>query len=357
MPTLRRWFEVEYERLYADGKDTLVLAFETFCDLYFEGHPTEALTALPDVRALAQALGEPVWEVVADYYDASARINWLGDLVSGRDLAVRAAVRAARLDAPLPALYAREALLSAWLDTDGPGYSADVLAAVEEVPRLEVTPDVAARFDLVYAHALAARGEGVRAARIALAALPALEWPPAYRHSVRGGTYLWRDRPAAAADAFRAAIAEFERGGRPVERTGAALGLGEALLALGELDDAAAALDDAHEGARRSSNRAHVGLARALMGRVLLAMEAAGDAADWLDASLEALDGLGWHRAEAETAVLRLYALRESGREWRGARWESALWEAEQAIDRLRNGGRGSSLGDELAGLTGGRAA
>jgi tetratricopeptide (TPR) repeat protein len=356
MPTLRRWFETEYERLQAEGKDALALAFEAFCDLYFDGRPVEALTALPDVRALARALGEPVWEVVADYYDASARINWLGDLACGRDLAVRAAVHAASLNAPIPALYTREALLSAWLDTDGPGYSTDVLAAAGEVPQREVTPDVAARFDLVRAHALAACGEGDSAARTALAALPALRWPPAYQDNLRGSTLLWTDRPEEAAGAFRAAIDEFEGAGQGVERAGAVMGLGEALLALGDLDDALATLDAAHEQTQRSINRAHVAQVRGLVGRVLLAMEAPGDAAGWLDASLDAFDGLGWDRAEAETAVIRLVALRQAGR-GRGKTWEAALWEAERAVGRLRDEGRGSGLADELSALSGGRAA
>jgi tetratricopeptide (TPR) repeat protein len=356
MPTLRRWFEAEYERLQAEDKGTLALAFDAFCDLYFDGHPVEALTALPDVRALAHALGEPVWEVIADYYDASAHINWLGDLACGRDLAVRAAVQVAHLNAPIPALYARETLLAAWLDTDGPGYSADVLAAVEEIPRHAVTPDVAARFDLVRANALAACGEGDHAARTALAALPALRWPPAYQYSLKGSTLLWTARPDDAADAFRAAIEKFEGAGQHVERTGAVMGLGEALLALGELDDALATLDAAHEETQRSINRAHVAQARGLLARVLLAMESPRDAADWLDVALDAFDGLGWDRAEAETAVLRLYALRQAGRA-RGATWEAALWEAERAIGRLRDGGRGSDLADELDAFSNGRAA
>jgi tetratricopeptide (TPR) repeat protein len=353
MPTLRRWFEAEYERLQAEDKGTLALAFDAFCDLYFDGHPIEALTALPDVRALAHALGEPVWEIVADYYDASAHINWLGDLVCGRDRAVRAAVQVARLNTPIPALYARETLLLAWLDTDGPGYSADVLAAVEEIPRREVTPDVAARFDLVRAHALAACGEGDLAARTALAALPPLRWPPAYEHSLKGSTLLWTDRPEEAADAFRAAIEEFEGAGQHVERTGAAMGLSEALLALGDLDAALTTLDAAHEEMQRSINQAHIAQARGLMGRILLATDAPGDAVGWLDAALDAFDGLGWDRAEAETAVLRLYALRQTGHA-RGARWKAALWEAEQAVGRLRDGGRGSGLADELNALSNG---
>jgi tetratricopeptide (TPR) repeat protein len=356
MPTLRRWFETEYERLQAKDKGALALAFDAFCDLYFDGHPVEALTALPDVRALAHALDEPVWEVVADYYDASAHVNWLGDLACGRDLAVRATVQAAHLNAPIPALYARETLLLAWLDTDGPGFSTSVLAAVEEIPRHEVTPDVAARFDLVCAHALAACGEGDLAARTALAALPPLKWPPAYKHSLKGSTLLWTDRPEEAADAFRAAIEEFEGAGQRVERTGAAMGLGEALLALGDLDAALTTLDAAHEETQRSINRAHVAQARGLVGRVLLAMDTPSDAVGWLDSALEAFDGLGWDRAEAETAVLRLVALRQTGRA-RGARWDAALWEAERAVGRLRDGGRGSGLADELDALSNGRAA
>ncbi len=356
MPTLRRWFEAEYKRLQAEDKGALALAFDAFCDLYFEGHPVEALTALPDVRALARALDEPVWEVVADYYDASAHINWLGDLACGRDLAVQATVQAAHLNAPIPALYARETLLRAWLDTDGPGYSTSVLAAAEEIPRQAVTPDVASRFQLVRAHALAACGERDLAARTALAALPPLRWPPAYQHSLKGSTLLWTDRPEEAADAFRAAIAEFESAGQHVERTGAAMGLGEALLALGDLDAALTTLDAAHEATQRSINRAHIAQARGLIGRVLLAMDAPGDAAGWLDASLDTFDGLGWDRAEAETTVLRLYALRETGRA-RGASWDAALWEAERAVGRLRDGGRGSGLADELNALSNGRAA
>ncbi len=151
MPTLRRWIEGEYRRLDGAGKAALADCFEAFSRAFFEGDYVVALAAIADLHTLAGALNEPEWRVVVDYYAANARAHWQGDLAAGLETATRALVRAERLGRArgIPALYACEVLLMAWLETDGPGYAGEVEAALGEFSPDGLAPDLAARMGLV----------------------------------------------------------------------------------------------------------------------------------------------------------------------------------------------------------------
>ncbi len=336
MPTLRQWFEREYERLDGEGKSTLVDCFEAFNRAFFEGNYAAALDLIPDLTRLAEALGEPVWQVVVDYYAATASTYWRGDLGRGLEIATRAVVRAERLGAgrSIPALYAREALLYAWLETDSPGYAGDVSAALDEFPPDRLTPDLAARFSLVRAHCLAATRQGEAALSLALRSLPALEWPEAYQHNLRASALGWAGRHTEALEAYRAAIRAFDELGHSIERNGARLGQAEALLALGRADEALAVLEEVLNAAERSINRAHAGCAQGLTGRALLVSGDLEGAAAWFGAALETLDGLGWLRTEAEYGLARARALHGIA----SAEAQAAVEAAERRARRLRSG-------------------
>lgn len=336
MPTLRRWFEREYKRLDGKGKSALVDCFEAFNRAFFEGDYVAVLDSIPDLTRLAEALGEPVWQVVVDYYAATASIYWRGDLGRGLDIATRAMAHAERLGAgrSIPALYAREALLYAWLETDGPGYAGNVSAALDEFPPDGLTPDLVARFSLVRAHCLAATGQGEAALPLALQSLPALEWPKAYQHNLRASALGWAGRHTEALREYRAAIRGFDELGHSIERNSARLGQAEALLALGRVDEALTALEEALDAAERSINQAHMGCAQGLTGRALLASGDMEGAAAWFGAALETLNGLGWLRTEVEYALARARALHGLA----GTEAQAALEEAERRARRLRSG-------------------
>lgn len=337
MPTLRRWIETEYARLDAAGKSALADNFEAFNRAYFEGDYAVALAALPDLHNLAEALGEAEWRVVIDYYAANANAHWRGNLAAGLERATRAVVRAERLGLGqnIPALYAREALLMDWLETDGPGYAGEVEAALDAEPSNRLAPDLAGRFGLVRAHCLAARGDGQAALALALRSLPPLEWPEAYQHSLRAGALGWAGRHADALESYRLALRGLEALGHSIERDGARLGLAESHLALGHSDEALSVLEEARHAAERSINRAHGGLAKGLTGQALLEAGATREAAGWLEQALEAFDGLGWLRTEAEFALRRVKALHAAGED--GAACRAALEDASQRAQRLRS--------------------
>jgi tetratricopeptide (TPR) repeat protein len=351
MPTLRRWFEAEYERLAADGKSALVDAFKAANSAYFQNDSATALQTLPDIRKLAATLGEPMWQVVADYYTASANATWCGDLAAAREHAIRAVVRAAGQGNAVPALYAREVLFYAWLDTDGPGYASKVIAAIDEIDQPGLTPDVRARFRLVRAHALAAQGDGRQAASLALEALTTLNWPPAYRSSIRAGALAWQRRWDEAADSYKKAMEAFETAGQPIERTGAQIALADTLLEMGDADRALAEAEGALLAAGRSINQAHVAFAESLIGRTLLATGDWEAGAAWLGVALNSLEGLGWMRSEAMLALARLRAVHSLGVEAMsrlGISLEKARFDAEWHTDRLRS----EDLAAELASLS-----
>lgn len=351
MPTLRHWFEAEYERLATEGKSALAEAFDAANKAYFDGDAATALQTLPDVRKLAVALDEPLWQVVADYYAASASAAWCGDLAAAREHAIRAVVGAANRPTAVPALYAREALLYAWLDTDGPGYAPKVIEAAAEITGGALPPDVQARFGLVRAHALAAGGDGQQAAALAAQALATLDWPLAYHSSIRASTLAWQERWCDAAAGFRDAMAAFEAAGQIIERTGAQIALADALLEMGEADRALVEAEGALLAAGRSINQAQVGFAQGLIGRVLLATGDWEAAAAWLGVALNSLDGLGWMRSEAALALARLRAVHSLGFEAINrvsVSLETARFDAEWRIDRLRS----EDLAAELASLS-----
>jgi hypothetical protein len=358
MPTLRRWFGREYARLEAEGKSALAVGFEAANRAYFEGDYAVALGAIPEVRRLAEALGEPAWQVVADYYAATAAIGWQGDLSRGVALATQAVVRARRIGSHMATLdwYAREALLGAWLEVDGPGYVADVSDALDELPQAGMPPDVRTRFAIIRARCLAVRGDGEAALRLALEGLHTLEWPEPFEHSLRATALGWAGRHDEAVSSYRAAMDGYRGPGMAIERVGAQLGMVEALLALGRVDEALHLLDAVVEPARGSINRAQAGTAEGLTGQALLAQGSPADAANWLAAALGTLDGLGWLRSEAEFALRRVEALSVAGTGRSSEAWRAAVDDAATRIGRLRRES-GGTLGARLAQLEAGRAA
>jgi tetratricopeptide (TPR) repeat protein len=354
MPTLRRWFEHEYARLEAEGKAGLVAGFEAFTQAYFEGDTVRAFPALDELSRLAASLDEPLWQAVLDYYAAAANINWRGDIAQGLQLATQAVVRSSRLNGnPVPALYAREVALYAWLSTDGPGYAGPVIEALDEVPAAGLPRDVVARFGLVRAHALAHLGRGEEAARAAAVSVPYLEWPRAFELCAAADSLLWRGRWDQAAHAYRQAARAFDQHRWTVEANATLLGSLEAALRAGDLAEALRALPPVVERVERGINQAHRGMAYGLHGRALLAQGAPDEAAAWLELALAALDGLGWLRLEAELALSLLKAIVMAGlpvhHPWR----EQARTDAEARTLRLAS----RDLDVELEALAAGRAA
>ncbi len=338
MPTLRRWFEREYRRLHAEGKSALVTRFETFRDAFFEGRYQSALDALPDLHALADALQEPAWHVVIDYYASSASTYWRGDLAHGLDFATQAVVWAERqASGDVVAWYAREMLFYSWLETDGPGYAGDVMAALAEIPTGSMPDDLAARFALIHARCLALTGASQEVMSLVTGVLPALDWPPPYQHSAQAGALASIGRWEAALAAYRAAIRGFDGPAYTLDRTAAQLGLGETLIALGRLDEAARLLEQTYHAAQRSINRAHVAGAQALIGRVAAARGQHQLALTWFEAALDTFSGLGWLRSEAEIAVQRLTTWTAAGADEGSEAWKLAWEDAWRRSRRLRS--------------------
>ncbi len=351
MPTLRRWFDEEGERLIASGKVELLDAFDGLRDATFGGDAATALRIVEDVRTLAEALDEPAWAVVADYYAATAARDWLGDLRRALRLATRAVAQAGKLGIirRAPGLYAQETMLSAWLATDAPGYSGQVKRAAGELG--PTPPDVTARFDLLRAACLALEGDGDRARAMALAALPALEWPEAFEAGVRAATLGWADRWEDAAAAYDTAAARFDVLGMPVEANEARLAAAEAWLAAGWPGDALAVVDGSRRAFERGVNRQHRARCAGIEGQALLALGEHYEAAGRLADALDGLEGLGWLRLEAELSLGHLRALRELDGRTRMQVWEAATGAARARIEALRS----RDLDGELASLCGQR--
>jgi hypothetical protein len=94
MPTLSRWFEEEQDRLIAAGKSALAESFQAFRAAAFEPDVPAVLAAVPNLYALADALGEPVWRLVADYYAIFVECHWRGNVARALELATQASIRA-----------------------------------------------------------------------------------------------------------------------------------------------------------------------------------------------------------------------------------------------------------------------
>lgn len=309
MPTLSRWFTEEQERLACEGKSALADTFDILRAATFEPDIAGVLAGLPRLDRLAAALGEPAWQRVADYYTIFVDIHWQGLLARGLDRATGALVLAQgdRRARRVLALYLRESLLDAWLLTDGPARAADVLDALDELAHAALPADLRARFDLQRAAALVELDPAYAptARRLALSALPAMEWPEAYLQMVHATTLAWVGRFDDAIAEASAAVEGLAALGCHIEAAGAQITLADWLLQTGEAPAAWTTYREALSAAQRSINRAHVGFAQAGLGRTLVALGDPAAAIDWLDASLDSLDGLGWLRAERDIADAR----------------------------------------------------
>jgi tetratricopeptide (TPR) repeat protein len=348
VPTLRRWIEREYKRLDAAGKTSLVEQFETFNQGYFEADYHTVLSLLPDLYKLADRHREPVWRLVATYYHIPAVIHWLGNLQRGLELVTGATVQAHRLlgDHSVLAIYIREMLLYAWLDTDGPGYAVDVLAAVAEIEQMELERDLARRFDLVRAQCLSAMGQGEEAFETITALLPDLNWPPPYHHSLRAGALAGINRLEEALSEYRKAHRGFQAINHAIECNEARLGIGETLLRLGRTQEGLGELRAALSNAQHGLNRAHIGRAQALIGRGLAQQGQYGKAVGWFAAGLEMLNELGWWRTEAEFAVERLKAMQDMGFAPNTETWIDGYHDAARRVERLPSTDLSESLAE-----------
>lgn len=337
MPTLRRWIEREYERLDAAGKNPLVERFETLNQRYFEADYHTVLSTLPDLYKLADSLREPVWRLVATYYHITAAIYWQGNLQRGLELATTATVQAHRLvgDYSVLGIYIRERLLYAWLDTDGPGYAVDVLAAVAEIDQNGLEGDLARRFDLVRAQCLAAMGENQEAFEITTALLPDLDWEMPYHHILRAGVLAGVNRLEEALNEYRAAHRGFREINHTIASNDAQLGIGDMLLRLDRTQEGLDELRAVLSSAQRGLNRSHIGLAQALIGRGLAQQRKYGKAVGWFTAGLETLNGLGWWRTEAEIAVEKLKAMHDMGFTSDNDTWIEGYHDATWRVERL----------------------
>ncbi|HEC21403.1 MAG TPA: tetratricopeptide repeat protein [Chloroflexi bacterium] len=339
MPSLRRWLEREYHRLEVEGKAALVERFEAFNRAFFEADCDATLAALPELYRLADALGEPALRLVARYYAVIVDIYWLGDLAGGLDLATRSLVQAGGLPGAngIPAFFIREMLFYAWLETDGPGWASDVLAALEEIPRHALPPDLALRHDLLSVSCLAWGGQPDEALARLLALLPALDWPRPYHHSLRADALAQAGRLEEALADYEAAMRGFERMGYAIDGNAARLGLGDALVKLGRPDEGLEVLRAALARAERLPNRAHIGLAAGLLGQAQARRNALDEADEWLRRALETLDGLGWLRLEARFALDRLDLCRRAGCNPGAEAWQAARDDAARRVARLRS--------------------
>lgn len=304
MPSLRRWLDRESERLWAQGRQALAVRFDAFCDAFFGGDYPVALRLIPEVRALAERLGEREWVVLMDYYAASAAGGWRGHLGDALEIVTGAVVQAGGMaQAGVIGAYVREALLATWLDIDGPGYLEHIAAALDEIPSEEMPRDLRARFEGVRARCEALAGDGEGARTRWLAALPHLDWPRHYVAAAQADSLLWVGRYAEAAALYEQAAAGFDADHLSIEGNAVRLARAESLLLGGHPPAAERVARLALQAAQRSINRAQVGMAEGLLGRAAAAQGQPDEAAVWTERALAALDGLGWWRLEAEIAV------------------------------------------------------
>jgi hypothetical protein len=310
MPTLNRWFTSEYQRLFADSKDPLAESFETLRSAFFTEDLATVRATLPHVYELTNHFHEPVWRLAADYYAILMEMIWYGNLAKGLDLATQAMIRTSQLLLPGDVLewYLREVLLDAWLSTDGPGYAADVLAAVAEIDVEGQPVDMRARLIILraFAETQADPACGGEALKMVMSVLPTLTcWETAYCLRVRAMGLGWADRPAEAARDYEGAVAEFEAMGYRIAANDSRLSLGDALSRAGRVEAGIDVLRAALSAAEHLPNRAQAGMAQGGIGLALIRLERFRDAHEWLSAALDTLSGLGWLRNEAEYALAR----------------------------------------------------
>lgn len=337
VPTLRRWIEREYERLDAAGKTPLVERFETFNQGYFEADYHTVLSTLPDLYKLADNLREPVWRLVVTYFHILAVTYWQGNLQRGLELATSATVQAHRLlgDYSVLAIYIREKLLHAWLNTDGPGYATDVLAAVAETDQMGLETDLAQRFDMVRAGCLSALGQYQEAFKIISTLLAELDWPPPFRRSLHAGVLAGIDRLEDALREYREAFRGFREINHTIDANETQLLIGDTLLRLGRTQEGLDELRAALSSTQRGLNRSHIGQAQALIGRGFAQIGQYGKAVGWFTAGLETLKSLGWWRTEAEFAVERLRAMHDMGFTPNTDTWIEGYHDAACRVERL----------------------
>jgi tetratricopeptide (TPR) repeat protein len=350
MPTLYNWFEREYERLETEGKGELVKQFDAFRRAFLDYEYRAALDAIPVLHELTDALGEPGMRLATDYYRMAAETYWLGNLAHGLDIATQSTVRARSVlyAGEVLELYLRIDLLFAWLDTDGPGYAAEVLAAFNEMPGY-LPRDLAVRFKILHVYDLMHGGATEEALAMIFAILSELgeDWPRPFHHFMRADALARVGRLEEALADYRTAMQGFNRMGHTIEGVAMQINAGSTLVEMGRVEEGLEALEAAYSAAGRSLNRAHVGMAQGAIGGALTRLECYAEAVEWFTGALGTLDGLGWLRLEAELALERLRVARQwGGAAERWGAWESDAW---RRVGYLRS----TDLRDELAGIDG----
>ncbi|MBN1309804.1 MAG: hypothetical protein JXB30_00200 [Anaerolineae bacterium] len=349
MPLLGRWFEQEYARLRSEGKAALVDRFEPLLDYVAAGQGLAAMSSMPDLYALADALGEPIWRVVVDYYAGTGEVSWRGNLTTGLDLITYAELMANRLVGAghVLEIHLREALLYAWLNVDGPGYVPDILTAIDEMAIGEMGAALAIRFELLRAYTTACNGDLQAACEQMLRVLSRMDWPAPYQYRHQGCVLVWMNRLDEAAECYRLAVLGYEEQGMTIDANSARLDLGETLLALDEVEEGLNVLQAALSAAEHSPNVYQVAKAQALIGRGLASQGEPEMGVQWLSQALGTLDGLGWLRSEAELALEHLGLLALMDVKHSSSEWQQARAGVEKQLGKLRS----KDLGAYLANL------
>lgn len=306
MPTLNNWLHREYDRLVRQGKSELAECFDAYRQAFFDFDYQTVLGNVPVLHSLSVEYDEPGFRIATDYYRTVLEAYWLGDLAKGLDIAHQSAARARHLwgvNAVLE-LYVRLNLLHAWLDTDGPGFAPTVLESLDS-SSAQLPTDLGLRFTLLQATSLMRLGQGDRAYELmqGVLARPELDWPAPYHHALRADALQHVGRLDDALAEAEAAITGFVEMGYPIEANGMRLQTADLLLQLDRSGDALERIDEALSSAERLPNRAHMGMARGLLGRALACVGDPGGALNALKKALDTLDGLGWLRHEAELSL------------------------------------------------------
>jgi hypothetical protein len=339
MPTLRRWIEQEYHTLAANGKTALVDAFEAFTRAFFDSDYAGVIASLPGLYKLADALREPVWRLLTQYYEINAEIYWFGNLKRGLELATRSVVQAHDLleAKAAPITYIQEILLYAWLETDGPGYADDVLQAIGESASTGLSADIGQRYKLLQARCLAQNGSPQEAATLILSLLPGLDWPPGYIHSLRADALALNERLPEAIASYRAALADFEAEGDQMGANSTRLGLGETLIQVDRPDEGLSLGQEAHQAAQRLPNHLHRALAAKLIGGALTEKGKFGEAQAWYVDAMDEIAGLGWARTEALLSLEYISLLKRAGVDGQSEEWRAGIQNARRLTSALRS--------------------
>ncbi len=327
----------------------LVEHFEQFKYAFFEANYWAVLNTLPELLGLAYFFNEPVWRLAIQYYAIPAHIYWCGDLARGLETATRGIIAAQGLkgNGSLLGLYVREMLLYAWLETDGPGYAAEVIEVLDELQPDSMGKDLAARFNMLRARALSQGESPKEAAQLMLAQLSYLDWPRPYHDNLRACAASWMGRLDEALIGYEAAQRGFDAMGFTIEGNEARLSLGATLLSMGENEKGLEVLRATHSAAAHTLNRAHVGMAEGAIGKALVQLGQHEAADRWFGSALERLEDLGWWRSEGEIALERLKAGHQLRQETDSDQREAWERDARRRIMRLRS----NDLQDELESL------